>query len=100
MPGGPIIDFRSAAAKGHLGSNWPKSSSAFSAELRRIAPQLRVHGISIHFERRREGRVVSLSVENGKTAGSKPSITDLRRARAVVLQPPIIQVQHRKPLPQ
>ena len=68
-----------AAAKGHLGSNCPNSSSAFGAELQRIAPQLRVHGISIHFERRREDSVVSLSVENGKTAGSKPSITDLQR---------------------
>ena len=48
-----------------------------SAELRRIAPQLRLHGIAIHFERRREGTIVSLSVENGKTVGSNPNITNL-----------------------
>ena len=72
-----FYDRATAAAKGHLGSDWPKCSSAFGADLRRIAPQLRVHGISIHFERRREGSVVSLSVENGKTNGSKPNITDL-----------------------
>ena len=72
-----FYDRATAAAKGHLGSDWPKSSSTFGAELRRIAPQLRVHGISIHFERRREGSIVNLSIESGKTGGSKPSIPDL-----------------------
>ena len=53
------------------------SRSAFGAELRRIAPQLRVHGIAIHFERKREGSIVSLSFENRKTSGSNPNTTDL-----------------------
>ena len=58
---------------------WPKSSSASGAELRRIAPQLLVHRISINFEDGvREETLVSLSVENGKTNGSKPNITDLK----------------------
>ena len=39
-----FYDRATTAAKGHLGSDWPKCSSAFGAELRRIAPQLRVHG--------------------------------------------------------
>ena len=43
-----------------LGPNWPKTVSAFSKELRRIAPQLRVHGISITFERKSEERIVTL----------------------------------------
>jgi hypothetical protein len=72
-----FYDKATRAAKGHSGSAWPKSASALGTELRRIAPQLRVHGISIHFERRREGSVVSFSVENGKTGGSNPNITDL-----------------------
>ena len=46
-----------------LGPNWPKTVSAFSKELRRIAPQLRVHGISITFERKSEERIVTLRSE-------------------------------------
>jgi hypothetical protein len=72
-----FCDRATRAAKGHLGSAWPKTASAFGTELRRIAPQLRVHGISIHFERRREGSVVSFSVGNGKAGGSNPNITEL-----------------------
>ena len=38
---------------GHtLGPRWPKTISKFGSELRRIAPQLRLHGISINFDRR------------------------------------------------
>jgi hypothetical protein len=32
------------------GLRWPKTMHIFGAELRRIAPQLRLHGISIGFE--------------------------------------------------
>jgi hypothetical protein len=72
-----FYDKATRAAKGHLGSAWPKSASAFGTELRQIAPQLRVHGIAVNFEREREGSVVSLRVENGKTCVSNPNITDL-----------------------
>jgi hypothetical protein len=41
---------------------WPKSPSVASAELRRIAPQLRMFGVSVTFERSsRAGRIVSFT---------------------------------------
>jgi len=40
---------------------WPKSIHTFGMELRRIAPQLRLHGLSINFERRRGDRIITLS---------------------------------------
>jgi hypothetical protein len=61
-----------AAGKGNLGPAWPKNFSTFGAELRRIAPQLRLHGIAINFERKHDGRIVTLSVENGETGGPPP----------------------------
>jgi hypothetical protein len=66
-----------AAGKGNLGPAWPKNFSTFGAELRRIAPQLRLHGIAINFERKHDGRIVTLSVENGET-GSPPPDTAIR----------------------
>jgi hypothetical protein len=56
-----------AAANAKLGPDWPKNFSTFGAELRRVAPQLRLHGIAVNFERKRGRSVVTLSVENGKT---------------------------------
>jgi hypothetical protein len=53
---------------GHaLGPRWPKTISKFGSELRRIAPQLRLHGISINFERRGGDRVVTLKMEGATT---------------------------------
>jgi hypothetical protein len=46
---------------------WPKSPSMFGAELRRIAPQLRLHGISVDFRRRNGKRIVTLKTD-GTTA--------------------------------
>ena len=43
------------------GPRWPKTVNAFGAELRRLAPQIRLHGLSIHFERKHEGRIVTLT---------------------------------------
>jgi hypothetical protein len=42
-------------------ARWPKSSSALGNELRRIAPQIRMHGLSINFGRTRECRLVTLT---------------------------------------
>jgi hypothetical protein len=42
-------------------AGWPKSVSTFGNELRRLAPQLRLHGLFIDFERRHDGRIVTLS---------------------------------------
>ena len=39
---------------------WPKSIQFFTNELRRIMPQLRVHGIGVAFDRTREGRRVEI----------------------------------------
>jgi hypothetical protein len=72
-----FYDKATIVARGHLGPDRPKSASAFGTVRRRIAPQLRVHGIAVQFERRRAGSIVSLSFENGKTGGSKPSTTDM-----------------------
>jgi hypothetical protein len=61
-----------AATKAKLGPDWPKNFSTFGAELRRVAPQLRLHGIAVNFERKRGRSVVTLSVENGKTDVPQP----------------------------
>ncbi len=45
------------------GAGWPKTMHMFGSELRRIAPQLRSHGFSINFERRRGERIVTLKAE-------------------------------------
>ena len=50
-----------------LGPRWPKTISEFGSELRRIAPQLRLHGICINFERRGGDRVVTLQMERATT---------------------------------
>jgi hypothetical protein len=44
-------------------ANWPKTAGNFGNELRRLAPQLRMHGVSISFERRHEGRMIILKSE-------------------------------------
>jgi hypothetical protein len=61
------------AGKG-AGARWPKSMHTFGMELRRIAPQLRLHGLSINFERRRGERIVTLS-SDGPNNTSQPSAT-------------------------
>ena len=45
------------------GAGWPKTVHAFGNELRRIAPQLRLNGLSITLERRSEARIVTLRSE-------------------------------------
>jgi len=44
--------------------HWPKSPSALGKELLRIAPQLRLHSISVAFERNREKRLITLTKTN------------------------------------
>ena len=46
-----------------LGARWPKTMHVFGSDLRRIAPQLRVRGISITFERKRDARIITLRSE-------------------------------------
>jgi hypothetical protein len=45
-------------------ARWPKSTSAFSNELRRIAPQLRLNGLSVDFERGHNGRRIVMTNSN------------------------------------
>jgi hypothetical protein len=42
-------------------AGWPKDPRQFSKELRRIAPQLRLFGLSINFARRAEGRLIEVT---------------------------------------
>jgi hypothetical protein len=49
----------------------PKTVHAYGNELRRIAPQLRLHGLSIDFERRGNARLVVLRSEPDTTSGSQ-----------------------------
>jgi hypothetical protein len=53
------VSRRTAAA-----SRWPKSPSRLTNELRRISPQLRMHGISVAFDRNRERRLLTISNTN------------------------------------
>jgi hypothetical protein len=39
-------------------ARWPKTPIQFSNELRRIAPQIYMHGLSIHFSRNRDKRLI------------------------------------------
>ena len=41
-------------------ARWPKSAGWFTNELRRIAPQLRMHGIFVKFERQRGKRLLNV----------------------------------------
>jgi hypothetical protein len=50
------------------GTRWPKSVSGFASELRRVAPQLRLHGLSIGFERRRGERIITLHTDQPATS--------------------------------
>ena len=52
-----------------LGPNWPKTISAFGSELRRIAPQLRLRGVAVGFERRGGDRIITLRAEPAGKSG-------------------------------
>jgi hypothetical protein len=45
-------------------ARWPKTSSKLGNGLRRIAPQLRI-GLSIGFEKTRDGRLITLKTVQG-----------------------------------
>ena len=51
-----------AGKKVATSADWPKTTANFSNELRRLAPQLRMHGMSVSFERRHEGRIHHLEL--------------------------------------
>jgi hypothetical protein len=54
-------------------AGWPKGVQKFGQELRRLAPQLRLHGINVQFERRHAGRVISLTSEPTSSGAARPN---------------------------
>jgi hypothetical protein len=60
----------SKVAVAEVGNRWPKTVNAFGIELRRIAPQLRLHGLSIEFERTTQARLVTLKPESHASSSS------------------------------
>jgi hypothetical protein len=44
-------------------ADWPKTSEKFGNALRQLAPQLRLHGLGVSFERRNDGRIITLKAE-------------------------------------
>jgi len=54
---------------------WPKSPLALSKELRRIAPQLRFHGISIIFLRTSERRFITIEQTNRPITAASPHVS-------------------------
>jgi hypothetical protein len=49
---------------------WPKSTQMFTNELRRLAPQLRLHRLSVKFTRTRSARLITLSRTRGPAVSS------------------------------
>ena len=67
---------RGIGPKGSALARWPKTISQFSSELRHIAPQLLVHGLSIEFSRNSDRRVVTVKSAgrpNNPTPGGGPN---------------------------
>ena len=49
------------AAKSVTGNpGWPKTNARFGSELRRLAPQLRTHGLSLTFSRTEGARLITV----------------------------------------
>jgi hypothetical protein len=44
---------------------WPKTTRCFTNELRRLAPQLRMRGVSVEFSRTYEGRLIRIASSHG-----------------------------------
>ena len=55
-----------------MSAAWPKTSTKFGNELRRLAPQLRVHGVNVSFERRNDGRIITLQSDRAPIAHPNP----------------------------
>jgi hypothetical protein len=57
---------------------WPKSLLALSRELRRIAPQMRLHDISIIFDRTRRSHLITITKINRRiTEASHVSLSEI-----------------------
>jgi len=65
-----VVGKKNAASAG-----WPKTYSRLGNELRRVAPQLRMYGLSVIFERTYKGRFITLKsagVPNNQAPGATP----------------------------
>jgi len=51
-----------ADRKAIASARWPKTPSMLGNELRRLAPQLRAHGLSVTFSRNHKSRMITLSI--------------------------------------
>jgi hypothetical protein len=49
--------------KNAASASWPKTCNRLGNELRRVAPQLRMYGVSVTFERTRKGRSITVTSE-------------------------------------
>ena len=54
-------------------ARWPKSIAAFSNELRRLAPQLGLHGCSVTFGRNHAGRTITINAESTSASQTPPT---------------------------
>jgi hypothetical protein len=52
---------RSSGKKVAKSAAWPESTELFTNELRRLAPQLRMRGVSVEFSRTRDGQIVRIT---------------------------------------
>lgn len=50
---------------------WPKTINTFSSELRRMAPQLLIHGLSLEFSRNSDRRMIT--IKPVKSPGNPPT---------------------------
>ena len=63
---------RAVGGRSAASAHWPKSPARLTNELRRIAPQLRMHGLTITFERKSESRLIALSCTSTVDEGYQP----------------------------
>ena len=66
-----------AEERGKSLAGWPKSARALTNELRRIAPQMRMHGVSIIMKRTNQGRRVRLVTGRYRACTEATADTDL-----------------------
>jgi hypothetical protein len=67
---------RNAGKRIAASAGWPKTPIMFARELRRIAPQLRLQGLCIAFERRYGGQYISLGWEPAPLNQQTPPTAD------------------------
>jgi energy-coupling factor transporter ATP-binding protein EcfA2 len=57
------------AKKTTAAAGWPKTATALGIEMRRLAPQLREHGIFVRFGKTQQSRVISITARPGADRG-------------------------------